>query len=152
MFMMWITNKQARPGTLIAAVHLFIFWFLWIGRNNSKYNDVKMNATRVIKRTQYLMESLLKAGILIHDVRKRLSYPVTVTWRKPKEEWSKLNKDGALKECGLAAWGGVIRNYLGDVTWDFLTFMERALFLKLNLKLWQLDFNCVGRKILEKCG
>ncbi|KAL2480210.1 RNase H domain-containing protein [Abeliophyllum distichum] len=115
---MWISNRHAKPGSLIATVPLLILWFLWDGRNNSKYKDEKLTATRIIKRINYMMESLLKAGVLIQATRK-LSVPVAVTWRKPKEGWIKLNTDGALKECGLAAGGGVIRNHFGDVSWGF---------------------------------
>ncbi|KAL2492100.1 DUF4283 domain-containing protein [Abeliophyllum distichum] len=70
--------------------------------NNSKHNGVRMNATRIIKRTHHLVESIIKAGI-IHADKKRVTHPVAVTWKKPKDRWSKLNIDGALKDCGLAA-------------------------------------------------
>ncbi|KAL2532756.1 RNase H domain-containing protein [Abeliophyllum distichum] len=134
MFMMWITNKQARPGTLIAAVPLFILWFLWNDINNSKHNGVRMKAIRIIKRTHYLVESLMKAGILIHAVRKRVTYLVVVTWMKPKDRWSKLNTDGALKGCGLAIGGRVIHNNLGDVTWGFYDFYGTCSILEAELK------------------
>ncbi|KAL2474811.1 RNase H domain-containing protein [Abeliophyllum distichum] len=97
MFMSWITNKQARPGSLLAAVPLIILWFLWIGRNNSRYNDVQLKAPRIIKKIHYMLESLLKARIL-NQITRNLPSPVAVTWWKPKEGWHKLNTDGALKE------------------------------------------------------
>ncbi|KAL2487262.1 Uncharacterized protein Adt_32018 [Abeliophyllum distichum] len=81
-----------------------------------------MNATRIIKRIHHLLvESLLKAGI-IHADRKRVTYPMVVTRKKPKDGLNKLNTDGALKGCGLAAGGGVICNKLGNVTWGFYDF------------------------------
>ncbi|KAL2476703.1 Uncharacterized protein Adt_37439 [Abeliophyllum distichum] len=92
-----------------------------------------MNATRIIKRTHHLVESLLKAGI-IHADRKRVTYPVAVTWKKPKDRWSKLNTDGALKGCGLATGGGVIRNELGDITWGFYDFYGTCSILEAELK------------------
>ncbi|KAL2453406.1 RNase H domain-containing protein [Abeliophyllum distichum] len=113
MFMIWITNKHARPGSLFAAVPLLIFWFLWNGRNKSKYNDVKLKATRIIERLHYMLESLLKAGILSQAARKMPS-PVAVTWRKPKDGWIKLNTYGALKEYGQAAGGGLISEPLRE--------------------------------------
>ncbi|KAL2517502.1 Ribonuclease H-like protein [Abeliophyllum distichum] len=120
MFMMWINSKQAQLGTLIAVVPLFILWLSWNDRNNSKHNGVRMKATRIIKRTHHLVESLLKVGI-IHVDRKRVTYPIAVTWKKSKDEWTKLNRDGALKGCGLATGSGVIRKKLGDVTRGFMT-------------------------------
>ncbi|KAL2513189.1 RNase H domain-containing protein [Abeliophyllum distichum] len=146
MFMMWITSKQARLGTLIVVVPLFILWFLWNDINNSKHNGVRMNSTRIIERTHYLVESLLKAAI-IHADKKRVTYHVAVTWRKPKDEWSKLNTDGALKGCGLTAGGGVIRNKLGDITWDFYDFYGTCSIIEAELKSVA---TCVGRRMSKK--
>ncbi|KAL2526984.1 hypothetical protein Adt_12038 [Abeliophyllum distichum] len=73
LFIMWVSNRHAKPGSLIAAVPLLIFWFLWNGRNNSKYNEEKLKATRIIKRINYMLESLLKAGVLTQPLENSLS-------------------------------------------------------------------------------
>ncbi|KAL2526791.1 Ribonuclease H-like superfamily protein [Abeliophyllum distichum] len=157
-FMIWITNKHARPGSLFAVVPLLIFWFLWNGRNNSKYNEVKLKATRIIKKIHYMLESLLKAGILTQATRK-LPSPVAVTLRKPKEGWIKLNTDGALKDYGLAA-GGVTRNHLGEVSWGFYEYYEACSILEAELKAvetglhlcWQTNINKVWVEVDSKAA
>ncbi|KAL2479600.1 RNase H domain-containing protein [Abeliophyllum distichum] len=159
MFMRWITNKHARPGSIFATVTLLIFWFLWNGRNNFNYNDVKMKAIRIIKRIHYMLESLLKARILIQAARK-IPSPVAITWRKPKEGWFKLNTDDALKDCGQVAEGGVIRNHLGEVSWGFYDFYGTCSILEAELKAvetglrlcWQNDFNKVWVEVDSIAG
>ncbi|KAL2465233.1 Uncharacterized protein Adt_41084 [Abeliophyllum distichum] len=96
------------------------------------------------------MESLLKARILIHAVRKRLSFPVAVTWRKPKEGCSKVNTYGTLKECGMVAGGGVIRNYLGNVTWVFYDFYVTCSIHEAELKAVATGLQLCWQKDLRK--
>ncbi|KAL2512648.1 putative ribonuclease h protein [Abeliophyllum distichum] len=114
-----------------------------------------MNATRTIKRTHYLVESLLKARILIHAEKKTVTYQVAVTWMKPKDRLSKLNTDGELKSCDLATGNGVIQNNLGDVTWRLYDFYGTCSILEAELKAvatglqlcWQNDIRKVWIEI-----
>ncbi|KAL2457503.1 Uncharacterized protein Adt_46351 [Abeliophyllum distichum] len=106
-----------------------------------------------------MLESLLKAGILIHAARK-IPYHVAVTWRKSKEGWYKLNTDGALKECGQAARGGVIRNQLGKISWGFYDFYGTCSILEAELKAvatglrlcWQKNINKVWVEVDSKAA
>ncbi|KAL2465180.1 putative ribonuclease h protein [Abeliophyllum distichum] len=108
-----------------------------------------MNATRIIKRTHHLVESLLKVGI-IHADTKRVIYPVAVTWGRPKDRWSKLNTDGALKGCGLAIEGGVICNHIGDVTWGFYDFYGTCFILETELKAMDTGLQLCWQKDVRK--
>ncbi|KAL2491286.1 Ribonuclease H protein [Abeliophyllum distichum] len=108
-----------------------------------------MNSTRIIKNTHHLVESLLKAGI-IHVDKRRVTYPVAVSWKNPKDEWSKLKTDGALKGCGLVARGGVIRNKLGDVTWGFYDIYGTCSILEAELKAVAIGLQLCWQKDVQK--
>ncbi|KAL2471635.1 RNase H domain-containing protein [Abeliophyllum distichum] len=105
-----------------------------------------------------MLESLLKAGILTQATRK-LSVPVSVTWRKPRDGWIKLNTHGALKDCGQAA-GGVTQNQLGEVAWGFYEYYGKCSILEAKLKAvetglrlcWQSNFNKVWVEVDSKAA
>ncbi|KAL2505586.1 RNase H domain-containing protein [Abeliophyllum distichum] len=108
-----------------------------------------------------MLESLLKDGVLTQATRK-LPFPVAVTWRKPRDGWIKLNTDGALKDCGLAAGGGVgvTRNHLGDVSWGFYDYYGECSILEVEFKAvemglrlcWQSNFNKVWVEVDSKAA
>ncbi|KAL2470879.1 RNase H domain-containing protein [Abeliophyllum distichum] len=95
------------------------------------------------------MGSLLKAGS-IHNDKKMVTYPVAITWRKPKDGWSKLNTDGALKGCGLAAEGGVIRNKLGNIKWNYYDFYGTCSILEAELKAVAIGLQLCWQKDARK--
>ncbi|KAL0281808.1 UNVERIFIED_CONTAM: putative ribonuclease H protein, partial [Sesamum radiatum] len=54
------------------------------------------------------------------QLRTQLQKAITVHWRKPQEDWYKLNTDGASKgNPGISGAGGILRDHLGRVIFAF---------------------------------
>ncbi|KAL2474815.1 RNase H domain-containing protein [Abeliophyllum distichum] len=98
-FMMWISNRHVRPGSLFAVVPLLIFWFLWNGRNKSKYNEGGVTRNHLGKVAWGFYEyyeacSILEAELKAVETRLRLCWQTNIN-----KLWVEIDSKAAMLLC-----------------------------------------------------
>ncbi|KAK4707022.1 hypothetical protein R3W88_033409 [Solanum pinnatisectum] len=132
----WSTKlKNEAHRLLIQATPIFICWNLWKNRCASKYGGKQSNMSRVkysIYKDNYKLMNTVFPHIrwpsnwkdfiamgenCIHDTKVTL-----VMWRRPPNDWVKLNTDGsALDNPGKLGARGIIRDHRGEIILAFST-------------------------------
>lgn len=104
----------------------------FLGKHDAKYNNVTVQANRIIKKIQEWLLNIHSAKSfkvqmwegdlqIAHTWQIQFSAPrigrsVVVTWKKPPAGFIKLNSDGVLNHrTGKAAAGGLIRDEDGRI-------------------------------------
>ncbi|EOY19200.1 Retrotransposon, unclassified-like protein [Theobroma cacao] len=132
----YYSGDFTKPGHIRTLILLFIFWFVWVERNDAKHRDLGMYPDRIIWRIMKILRKLFQGGLLckwqwkgdldiaIHwgfnFAQERQARPKIINWIKPLIGELKLNVDGSSKdEFQNAAGGGVLRDHTGNLIFGF---------------------------------
>ncbi|KAI0531226.1 hypothetical protein KFK09_000779 [Dendrobium nobile] len=120
-------NAFRNKGHIRNVIPCLILWFLWLERNNSIFNGVKMGHLNVIQKVKDKVAALLAVKLIsVKDFKNYLSIfetlggsmdpsiPLvrTFKWNKPPHNFYKLNIDVSING-NVAGFGGVIRDSNG---------------------------------------
>ncbi|KAI0522445.1 hypothetical protein KFK09_004824 [Dendrobium nobile] len=120
----WLVNIKGHIRNVIPCL---ILWFLWLERNNSIFNGVKMGHLNVIQKVKDKVAALLAVKLIsVKDFKNYLfvfktlggsmdpsiSLVRTFKWNKPPHNFYKLNIDVSIND-NVTGFGGVIRDSNG---------------------------------------
>ncbi|EOY13984.1 RNase H family protein [Theobroma cacao] len=96
----WLfSSDYTKKGHIHILIPLFIFWFLWVERNDAKHRNLGMYPNR----------------------KPSLPKPKVFSWQKPLTGEFKLNVDGGSKyDCQSAAGGRLLRDHTGTLIFSFV--------------------------------
>ncbi|KAL0909402.1 hypothetical protein M5K25_020266 [Dendrobium thyrsiflorum] len=128
----WFINSKGHIRNVTASL---IFWYLWWARNNSIYNNTRMNYVQIINMIKEKVHNLFAVNLLqlknflncydavlyfgirhngnFSNGNQRLVY-----WHKPPVSIFKLNVDGSVRNDGFGC-GGIIRDEKGNLVVAF---------------------------------
>ncbi|KAK4729618.1 hypothetical protein R3W88_022606 [Solanum pinnatisectum] len=136
LILQWWTAKYRNEAHKLhlQATPIFICWNLWKNRCTTKYGGKQSNMSRVkyaIYKDNYKLMTTCFPQVRWPATWKDLiswekcSHDTKVTpviWKKPPDQWAKLNTDGsALNNPGRIGAGGVLRDHTGKVLMAFAT-------------------------------
>jgi ribonuclease HI len=102
---LWTCEEEVQLKALV------LMWEWWGARN-------KVNAGESIKRASEIIGNVERHLLDFSSLRpppKPPKPPDTSIWEKPKEDFMKVNFDGAFHEAtGTGGWGFIIRNHRGE--------------------------------------
>ncbi|KAK4707377.1 hypothetical protein R3W88_033066 [Solanum pinnatisectum] len=158
---------------LLQATPILICWNLWKNRCASKYGGKLSNMSRVkyaiykdsyklmntifpqIKWPSNWKELTLMGERCIHDTKVTL-----VRWKKPPEQWVKINTDGsALDNLGKIGAGGILRDHTGRMLLAFATPLGEGTNIQAEVEAaffglsWSLEMGCrsIFWKLTHNC-
>ncbi|KAI0498665.1 hypothetical protein KFK09_019555 [Dendrobium nobile] len=120
----WLIKVKGHIRNVIPCL---ILWFLWLERNNSIFNNVKMNHLNVIQNVKDKVAALWAVNLLYNkdfenysQVCEHFGIPMAISiplmrsykWIKPPYNFYKLNIDVSFKS-NVSGFGGVIRDSNG---------------------------------------
>ncbi|KAL0312659.1 UNVERIFIED_CONTAM: putative ribonuclease H protein [Sesamum radiatum] len=141
MFQFWkLSSPDVKRGHVRLLIPLLIFWFIWMMRNEAKFNDVCFTSSAIIRRVMAYLWKLYKAKCfkLVHWrgdllVAKKIGFifhspsptpPILCRWLPPPNGFWKLNSDGASKgNPGPLGAGGLIRDSRGKLIMAYYDFL-----------------------------
>ncbi|XP_020683245.1 uncharacterized protein LOC110100158 [Dendrobium catenatum] len=123
---MWFTKGKGHIQNLLP---ILIIWYLWKARNESKHDDIKMNANQIITNIRNKVLQLISVNLIscknftnstllanffgLNTATTAAVKLDIVKWLKPIFPYVKLNTDGYVG-TNSAGIGGIIRNHLGN--------------------------------------
>ncbi|KAL0907215.1 hypothetical protein M5K25_025769 [Dendrobium thyrsiflorum] len=128
----WVNKSK---GHILNIIPVLILWYLWQARNDAKHNDIKIDSSLVILKVKHKILSFYavklisennfkhclhlagKLGIFFENTSVNHQDKI-VKWIKPSSPFVKLNSDGSVGNSG-AGFGGIVRNYLGNVLFAY---------------------------------
>ncbi|KAL0912108.1 hypothetical protein M5K25_018058 [Dendrobium thyrsiflorum] len=128
MLNVWVTKSK---GHICNVIPIFVMWFLWKARNDSKHNNIRMNAEHVISAIRNKIVQLYSVNLISFKNFHQFSFLAhefgiyhhnamspnlvkMVRWIKPSLPFVKLNTDGSVGSNFSGA-GGIIRNEKGSL-------------------------------------
>jgi len=122
-------SPQGKLVIVVAVIN--IFNAIWFSRNNLRFNNVKPNVKTTINMiiastpisgnltskttTNLITDFVLLKAFNVKCLISRAPIIIEVLWHPPIHSWIKCNTDGvSLGSYGLAACGGIFRNWKGD--------------------------------------
>ncbi|KAL0920796.1 hypothetical protein M5K25_009965 [Dendrobium thyrsiflorum] len=123
----WFVNHKGHIRNVIPSL---ILWFLWLERNNARYNGIPMNHQRVINNVKFKIGNLFSANLIFLKNFKNCDFalegfgingsdtvigtrhPKIHAWMKPSVNCFKFNVDVATIDSVMGC-GGLIRDSNG---------------------------------------
>ncbi|PKU70971.1 Putative ribonuclease H protein [Dendrobium catenatum] len=128
----WIIPIKGHIRNIIPVI---ICWYLWASRNDSKHNNIRMDAMNIISKVKNKVSQLFNANLIKPNSfkshynaasvfgldlsnRKIQSREKLIYWKRPVIGCFKLNTDGSFNS-DTAGCGGIIRDYNGKIVVAF---------------------------------
>ncbi|KAI0511688.1 hypothetical protein KFK09_012320 [Dendrobium nobile] len=122
-------------GHIRNTIPVLICWYLWASRNDSKHNNIRMDAMNIISKFKNKVIQLYNANLikpssfknhynaasafgLVISNRKIKSREKLIYWKRPVIDYFKLNTDGSYNSV-TAGCGGIIRDHNGKIVVAF---------------------------------
>ncbi|KAI0502223.1 hypothetical protein KFK09_017170 [Dendrobium nobile] len=116
-------------------IPVFICWYLWASRNDSKHNNIRMDAMNIISKVKNKVIQLYNANLikpisfknhynaatalgLVFSNRTIQSREKLIYWKRPVIGYFKLNTDSSYNS-DTAGCGGIIRDHNGKIVVAF---------------------------------
>ncbi|KAI0511114.1 hypothetical protein KFK09_011737 [Dendrobium nobile] len=122
-------------GHIRNTIPVLICWYLWASRNDSKHNNIRMDAMNIISKVKNKVIQLYNANLikpssfknhynaasafgLVISNRKIKSREKLIYWKRPVIDYFKLNTDGSYNSV-TAGCAGIIRDHNGKIVVAF---------------------------------
>nr|XP_027101056.1 uncharacterized protein LOC113720378 [Coffea arabica] len=133
-FIAWFLTSEAMSKTHIRVlIPIVVCWFLWLARNQERFQGGRWEVNRIIREVDSFMEQLGRANKLCRSqfsgdadcellrwVRRspRRRSPCAIAWVRPLFGEFKFNSDASVLQ-GRATGGGLLRDYQGKLVFAF---------------------------------
>nr|XP_027075960.1 uncharacterized protein LOC113699812 [Coffea arabica] len=133
-FIAWFLTSEALSKTHIRVlIPIVVCWFLWLARNQERFQGGRWEINRIIREVDSFMEQLGRANKLCRSqfsgdadcellrwVRgsPRRRSPCAIAWERPRFGEFKFNSDASVLQ-GRATGGGLLRDYQGKLIFAF---------------------------------
>nr|XP_027082338.1 uncharacterized protein LOC113704655 [Coffea arabica] len=133
-FIAWFLTYEALLKTHIKVlIPIVVCWFLWLARNQERFQGGRWEVNRIIREVDSFMEQLGRANKLCRSqfsgdadcellrwVRgsPRRRSPCAIAWERPPFGEFKFNSDASVLQ-GRATGGGLLRDYQGKLVFTF---------------------------------
>ncbi|XP_027098924.2 uncharacterized protein [Coffea arabica] len=133
-FISWyFTSATSAKNHIRVFMPLVVCWFLWVARNQERFQGVRWEVNKIIREVDYFWEQLGKANKLRRShftgdvdcelvqwvkAPSRRRAPCAIAWIKPPPGVLKLNSDASVVQ-GLATGGGLLRDCQGKLIFAF---------------------------------
>jgi len=136
-------------GHIVNILPIFILWYIWKARNESKHKGIKIDANVIISNVNYKVSQCFYAKLIKEkDFKNCGNYAEAigtdlnvdqvgnrerlVSWLKPSQFFFKLNTDGSVNRLS-AGMGRILRDCYGEVILAFAgpLYLCKAIFAEL---------------------
>lgn len=147
--------KKKLQNQVLQAFSFFIIWEIWKVRNSRKFESKNTTVSQCKKRVRSLLtrvsflfdgeegnDAAFMTTLRTLNIKGKFTAPkdpMEVRWIPPPPTWHKVNFDGAAQgQPGIAACGGIVRNYRGFVRGTFAAPLgiQTSMFAEIMGFLW----------------